>query len=61
MEKTFRSLTEEEKQRIIDLLGKLDTLGLNADYLIEPPAISSYAFKAPISPAVPELQRIGWE
>ncbi len=29
------SLTEEEKQRIIDLLGKLDTLGLNADYLIE--------------------------
>lgn len=29
------SLTEEEKQKIIDLLGKLDSLGLNADYLIE--------------------------
>lgn len=29
------SLTEEDKQRIIDLLGKLDTLGLNADYLME--------------------------
>lgn len=28
-------LTEEEKQRIINLLKKMDSLGLNADYLIE--------------------------
>ncbi len=29
------SLSEEDKRRIIDLLKKLDSLGLNADYLIE--------------------------
>ncbi len=35
-EKTFGiSLTETEKERIIELLKKLDSLGLNADYLIE--------------------------
>ena len=35
-EKTFGvSLTETEKSRIIELLKKLDSLGLNADYLIE--------------------------
>lgn len=35
-EKTFGiSLTETEKDRIIELLKKLDSLGLNADYLIE--------------------------
>ena len=35
-EKTFGiSLTEAEKDRIIELLKKLDSLGLNADYLIE--------------------------
>ena len=35
-EKTFGiSLTETEKNRIIELLKKLDSLGLNADYLIE--------------------------
>lgn len=35
-EKTFGiSLTEKEKNQIIELLKKLDSLGLNADYLIE--------------------------
>lgn len=35
-EKTFAiSLTEADKQRIIELLKKLDSLGLNADYLLE--------------------------
>ncbi|MCM1253912.1 MAG: DUF1002 domain-containing protein [Clostridium sp.] len=35
-EKTFGvSLTEDEKNKILDLLKKLDSLGLNADYLIE--------------------------
>lgn len=35
-EKAFGiSLTETEKKRIIELLKKLDSLGLNADYLIE--------------------------
>lgn len=29
------TLTEKEKQQIIDLLKKLDSLGLNADYLID--------------------------
>lgn len=34
-EKNFGiSLTEKEKQQIMDLLKKLDSLGLNADYLI---------------------------
>lgn len=35
-EQTFGiSLTEEDKQKIISLLKKLDSLGLNADYLLE--------------------------
>lgn len=35
-EKTFGiSLTEEDRQGIIELLKKLDNLGLNADYLLE--------------------------
>lgn len=35
-EKTFGiSLTDAEKNRIIELLKKLDSLGLNADYLME--------------------------
>ncbi|MDE7277451.1 MAG: DUF1002 domain-containing protein, partial [Lachnospiraceae bacterium] len=35
-EQTFGiSLTEEDKQKIIALLKKLDSLGLNADYLLE--------------------------
>ncbi|MDE5931064.1 MAG: DUF1002 domain-containing protein [Lachnospiraceae bacterium] len=35
-EQTFGiSLTEEDKQRVIALLKKLDSLGLNADYLLE--------------------------
>lgn len=35
-EKAFGiTLTEEDKQRIIALLKKLDSLGLNADYLLE--------------------------
>lgn len=35
-EKAFNiSLTEEDKQRIIELLKKLNSLGLNADYLLE--------------------------
>lgn len=35
-EKAFNiSLTEDDKQRIIELLKKLNSLGLNADYLLE--------------------------